>query len=74
MAFLSIDRTAEVEGSQYEVSVASTDYCRYYEKHPDTILQRKECWTCIYGDFGIESGKPRETGWCKYMQKGKKLS
>jgi hypothetical protein len=69
LAFSSIDRTAEVESSQYEVTVASTDLCRYYEKHPDTFLQRKECWTCLYGNFGIESSKASETGRCNYKLK-----
>lgn len=70
MAFSSIDRTAEVESSQHEVSVASAAFCCYYEKHPDTFLQRKECWTCVYGDFGIESGKVSETGICNYILHG----
>ncbi len=66
MAFSSIDHTAEVDGGQNEVSVVSTDYCSYYEKHPDTFLQRKECWTCVHGNFGIASGKVSETGICNY--------
>ncbi len=69
MAFSSIDHTAEVESCQYEVIVVSTDFCRYYEKHPDTFLQRKECWTCLYSNFGIDSGKASETGSCKFNMK-----
>ncbi len=66
MALSSIDRTIEVESSQAEVIIESTDFCRYYEKHPYTFLLRKECWTCRYSNFGIESGKASETGRCNF--------
>jgi hypothetical protein len=66
MAFSNIDRTAEVENCCRKVLVKPTDYCRFFEKHPDTFLQRKECWTCKYSDFRIETGTPTETGKCGY--------
>ena len=68
MAFSNIDRTKEVDSKQLDILIKSTDYCHYYEKHPDTILQRKECWTCKYGDFGIETGNPTDTGKCTYQR------
>ncbi len=69
MAYSSIDRTREVEESRFEVVVASTDFCRHYKKHPDTFLLRKECWTCLYGDFGADSGNASESGRCTYILK-----
>ena len=66
MAFSNIDRTQEVEQYRGMIEIQSTDRCRFYEKHPDTFLQRKECWTCIYSDFGITSGNPTDSGVCKY--------
>lgn len=68
MAFSNIDRTQEVEKKQGVVRIKSTDHCRFYEKHPDTFLQRKECWTCIYSDFGINTGNPSDTGICEYSK------
>jgi hypothetical protein len=69
MSFSNIDRTSDVENSQGIIPVKSTDYCCYYEKHPDTFLQRKECWTCVHSDFGIDTGNPEETGICSYRDK-----
>lgn len=68
MAFSNIDRTQEVEKRLGVVQIKSTDHCRFYEKHPDTFLQRKECWTCIYGEFGISTGNPSDTGNCEYTR------
>lgn len=67
MTFSNIDRTAEVESSFKELPVKSTDYCIYFEKHPYTFLQRKECWNCKHSDFGVESGNPTFTGICGYQ-------
>jgi hypothetical protein len=66
MAFSNIDRTKEVESHLAKLSVESTDYCSFYEKHPDTFLQRKECWTCKYSDFGIGNGTVTDTGVCGF--------
>lgn len=68
MAYLHKDRTAEVISGGCKFTVLSTDYCRFHEKHPDTILWRKECWTCKYGDFGIDTGNPTEKGVCRYYK------
>jgi hypothetical protein len=75
LAFSNIDRTKEVE-SKLEglIIILSTDHCLYYEKHPDTFLQRRECWTCIYSEFGINSGDPSDTGICEYSRKYKKAN
>jgi hypothetical protein len=71
VAFSNIDRTVEVESGFIELKVKSTDYCSYFEKHPYTFLQRKECWTCKFSDFGIESGTPACIGVCDYQLQGK---
>lgn len=71
MAFSNIDRTKEVESKGEGLIVRSTDHCYYYERHPDTFLNRKECWTCIYSEFGINSGNPSDIGSCEYG-KGRK--
>ncbi len=68
MAFSNIDRTQEVERDVGAILIKSTDHCHFYEKHPDTFLQRKECWTCIYSEFGINSGNPSDTGICEYSR------
>ena len=76
MAISNIDRTQEVEKKMGLVQIKSTDHCRFYEKHPDTFLQRKECWTCIYGEFGIDTGNPSDSGICEFnrQKKGKGIS
>lgn len=68
MAFSNIDRTHEIEKKSGTIQIKSTDHCRFYEKHPDTFLQRKECWTCIYSEFGISTGNPTDTGICEYTR------
>ena len=65
MGFSNIDRTLETE-QQGVIQINSTDYCYFFKKHPDTFLQRKECWTCIYSEFGINSGAPSDIGICQY--------
>ena len=66
--FSNKDRTLEVEESLEGIPVMSNDYCQYHKKHPDTFLLRKECWTCLYSDFGIDSGYPMDTGRCNLSQ------
>ena len=60
------NRTAQVRQGLKKLRVRPTDCCSYYKKHPYTILWKEECWTCKYGDFGIESGNPTDTGTCGY--------
>ena len=67
MAFSNIDRTTEVKSGGC-FAVMSTDFCYFYKKHPDTFLQRRECWTCCYAEFGIDTGYPTDTGVCKFNQ------
>ncbi len=69
MAFSNIDRTGEVASCKKEISVESTDFCSFYKKHPDTFLQRKECWTCKYVDFGLENSIVTDTGICRFQNK-----
>ena len=66
MVYISVDKTEEVNKSNVEIPVRTTDHCRYFKRHPDTFLESKECWTCSYSDFGIETGNPSECGICKY--------
>lgn len=66
MAFSDMDRTKEVESNVEVILINSTDHCHYYRKHPDTFLQRRECWTCIYSEFGINSGNSSDKGVCEY--------
>jgi len=73
MAFSNIDRSHEVEMKTGILQIKSTDYCRYYEKHPYTLLQRKECWTCIYSEFGISTGNPSDSGVCEYSRYRKSI-
>jgi hypothetical protein len=66
LVFRKTDRTAEVHQGFKELRICPTDYCQYYEKHPYTILWKSECWTCRYGDFGVDVDCPVNTGTCKY--------
>jgi hypothetical protein len=66
LAFSNIDRSQDIENSNSEFLVKSTDYCRYFEIHPYTILQRNECWTCKYSNFAMETGSFTDTGLCRY--------
>jgi hypothetical protein len=71
MAFSNIDRTTEVNTSFSVVLVNPTDHCHNFEKHADTLLWRKECWTCKYSNFGIETGTPTDRGICRYKRVAK---
>jgi hypothetical protein len=68
LAFSNKDRTGEIDANTKAVQIHPTDICSYYKKHPYTILWKKECWTCAYGDFGIDTGNPTDTGTCKYSR------
>ena len=69
MVFQSTDRTAEIDQGTEKLTVYPTDRCGYYKKHPYTMLWKKECWTCKYGDFGVNTGNPTDIGICKYKKK-----
>lgn len=69
MVFNRIDRTAEVDQGFQKLRVCPTDRCSYYKKHPYTELWKEECWTCKFGDFGIDSNNPTNTGTCGYESK-----
>jgi hypothetical protein len=66
VAFSNIDRALEVDSCCDEISVKSTDYCCHFVKHPYTILQRKECWTCCFSNFGSKTGSITDTGICRF--------
>lgn len=68
MAFSNKDRTKEIDMDGKELRIHPSDICTYYKKHPYTILWKKECWTCAYADFGIDSGNPTDTGSCKFSK------
>lgn len=66
MEYSNVESTARLKTLCDVISVKSTDYCSYYTKHPDTFLQRKECWTCKFSDFGIDTGSPSDIGICRH--------
>ena len=68
MAFQNKDRTAEIDQGSEKFTVYPTDCCRYYKKHRYTMLWKKECWTCMYGDFGVDTGNPVDIGTCRYKK------
>lgn len=68
MAFNKTDRSVEIDRGFKEVRIRPTDCCRYYNKHPYTVLWKEECWTCRYGDFGVDAGNPTDTGMCGYKK------
>ncbi len=69
MLFNITDRTAELDQGIKALQIRSTDFCRYYCKHPYTVLWKQECWTCRFGDFGVDAGNPTDTGLCKHQAK-----
>lgn len=73
MVFRETDRTAEIERGFQDLCIYPTDFCCYYKKHPYTELWKEECWTCMFGDFGIESGDPTNTGTCRYKKRSKDI-
>lgn len=68
MVFQNKDRTAEIHQGSENLTVYPTDSCSYYKKHPYTMLWKKECWTCTYGDFGVDTGNPTDMGICRYKK------
>lgn len=72
MTISDLDRTSEVEGSCSQVPVNPYDHCVYYEKHPYTFLWTKDCWTCKYSYFDLDTGSETETGICIYQQRSAK--
>jgi hypothetical protein len=66
LIFDKTDRTAEIDRGLKKLAIRPTDFCSYYKKHPYTVLWKAECWTCKYGDFGIDTGNPTDSGLCRY--------
>lgn len=63
-----IDRSEDINMHCLPLTVASTDYCRFFDRRNDTIFKGYDCWHCKYGYFGIDTETPTEQGYCKYQK------
>lgn len=65
MLFKKPNKTTEVD-QEIKKQIRPADCCSHYKKHPYTLLWKSECWTCTYGDFGIDTGNLTDMGMCRY--------
>jgi len=61
------DRTAEVMSTSGKIEICRNDFCEAYKMDEDRLFLSRECWYCKYGDFGIFTEHPTETGICYYQ-------
>jgi len=59
------DRTAEVNRAAGELEICRNDFCEAFKMDEDRLFLSRECWYCKYGDFGIYTEHPTETGVCR---------
>lgn len=59
------DRTAERTFSTVTLEVARGDFCDAFEQDAHRLFSARECWYCKYGDFGIFTEHPTQTGVCR---------
>jgi hypothetical protein len=62
------NRSAEVKVAAGKLVVYQNDFCDECKQDSDRLFYGKECWYCKYGDFGIFTDHPTESGVCKYME------
>jgi len=60
------NRSAEVKEAVGKLEVRQNDFCDVFKQDSDRLFCGKECWYCKYGDFGIFTDHPTESGVCKY--------
>jgi len=62
------DRTAEVKTANGGLNIERNDLCAFFEQDESRLFSSRECWYCKYGDFGILTEHPTETGVCKHKK------
>lgn len=65
------DRSEEVKAAGGNLNIRQNDFCDAFKQDADRLFSSRECWYCKYGDFGIFTEHPTETGVCRYKE-GKK--
>ena len=60
------DRTAEVKAASGKLEVWLNNFCDYFEQDAGRLFSNRECWYCRYGDFGIFTEQPTQSGVCTY--------
>lgn len=59
------DRTGAVKTTG-KLEIARGNCCDAFEQDESRLFSSRECWYCKYGDFGILTEHPTETGVCKH--------
>ncbi|MET0016563.1 hypothetical protein [Oscillibacter sp.] len=62
------DRTGEEKTAASRLEIARGDCCDAFEQDESRLFSSRECWYCKYGDFGICTEHPTETGVCKHKK------
>ncbi|SBW00395.1 conserved hypothetical protein [uncultured Eubacteriales bacterium] len=57
------EKTGEVKTSG-KTKIARNDCCDAFEQDESRLFSARECWYCKYGDFGILTEHPTQTGVC----------
>lgn len=63
------DRSAERKTTLGKLEIARGDFCDAFEQDADRLFSNRECWYCKYGDFGILSEHPTQTGVCRHPKR-----
>ncbi len=62
------DRTGAVKMAAGRLEIGRSDFCDAFEQDESRLFSSWECWYCKYGDFGILTEHPAETGVCRHKK------
>lgn len=69
MAGEPCDRSAEQRAALEKLEIERGDFCDAFEQDEGRLFSNRECWHCKYGDFGILTEHPTQSGVCRYPKK-----
>lgn len=59
------DHTPEVERRLAAIRVKSRDCCSFFKSRDGCLVNLRECWYCVFGDFDKEGKGLPTQGYCK---------
>lgn len=69
MAREPCDRSAEQRAALWKLEIERGDFCDAFLQDEGRLFSNRECWYCKYGDFGILTEHPTQSGVCRCPKK-----
>lgn len=62
------DRTPELEQRLKAIRIDTRDGCSFFKAQNGNLVNIRQCWYCIYGQFDRENPDIRQLGLCKFKR------